>query len=1112
MHRLIWIIVGQALCCGVAVAQDHAVTAVGETGATQSAVRSNATPKSGGEPSPLSPPRPLREIEPALYYLKDKDGNLLPAPGFHYDDFKELYNLKNQLEQLQQRPRYTLQQMAAVGTVSGQRAELTIRFKILIDDKNWVRVPLRLEQAVLAQPVQYEGPGQQFTHFEENGEGYVAWIRGRSGEQHELTLKVLVGLSSAGEGTRLRLFLPRATSSDLKFTLPSADVVAKVSEGATLLDSPADDKLKNDVHVIGLGGDFELSWRAAGGRSVETPVVLEAEGRILARIDSRNIDTEASLTVRSYGEPFDRFRVRLPRGAELIAGAPAGYTVAAVETGGKTSDERLVEVRLGKRTTGPVEVQLNTRRAHEIGRQGEWLELSGFDVVKAARQWGHIAVAVVGDWHVLWGEYHNVRQVDQWPESLGSKDVLAGFEYFLQPCSLTVRLVPRNPHVNAETEYRLSIDADQAQLETRLKYTIRGAKIFELKVKLGDWQFDEVQPEHIGAEPNPAQVLSIPLQPPATGPIELTVRAHRPWPPGKNRFSLTFPQPIANSLGPATLFVQPADNVELTPDNSMPGLSLQPAPPQPQPRAGQQEPLFYRGDAAKAVFAGVFSVQQRAVAVDVQSQARVDAQRAAVEQRLNYTIRYEPIERLELEVPRVLAGADGFTIRWQDQPLTPVVAPGSENPGPADSTLRMWVVLPKASIGDGDLTLRYGVKVPALSAGKSTPWRLPLVMPVDGKLSGNKLRVVSSGGVVAEMPPGSSWSAVEDELPRAGTRQRSIALAAGKPLGEADFVARLEDQSQGESTVIERAWIQTWLYQNDRKDRAVFRVTSNEKELEVAFPEGAALSPTLLLDGKPLAPRADGSRIFIDLPGDGSPHPHVIEMDYSFTNGRPPRGELALEFPRFAHDPWTRRFYWQLVLPRNENMIIPPQQFTCEFTWGWSGYFWGRQPLLEQSQLETWVGARHLASIPEGTTRYLFSGLGRIHGGELRTAGRAWIVLVASTMVLIVGLAWIYVPATRHPAALLLLAVLLLSLGVLYPEATLLMAQAASLGLLLALVAALLRRSLLRRPAPTYREPSQVILEKGSTQPFHPLPSAGDQPPTGSSPAVIPSVTLDWNV
>ena len=144
------------------------------------------------------PAEPLRESEPSLYYLKDNAGNLLPSPGFKYDDFKDLYKLKNQLDQLQQRPRYSLQQIAAVGTVSGQRAELTIHFKILLDDKNWVRVPLRLEQAVLSQPVQYDGPGEQFTHFEENGEGYVAWIHGKPGEQHELTLKVLVSLTSAG--------------------------------------------------------------------------------------------------------------------------------------------------------------------------------------------------------------------------------------------------------------------------------------------------------------------------------------------------------------------------------------------------------------------------------------------------------------------------------------------------------------------------------------------------------------------------------------------------------------------------------------------------------------------------------------------------------------------------------------------------------------------------------------------------------------------------------------------------------------------------------------------------------------------------------------------------
>jgi hypothetical protein len=329
-------------------------------------------------------------------------------------------------------------------------------------------------------------------------------------------------------------------------------------------------------------------------------------------------------------------------------------------------------------------------------------------------------------------------------------------------------------------------------------------------------------------------------------------------------------------------------------------------------------------------------------------------------------------------------------------------------------------------------------------------------------------------------------------------------------MGEAVLSARLEDQSHGDSTVIERAWVQTWLLHSERQDRAAYRVVSNKKELEVLLPEGVPGADVVLLDNKPIAPRADGTRIVVALPDDGNLHSHLIELRYHC--GRPSRGYLDLELPQLGHDTWTRRFYWQLVLPYNENVIIPPEQFTHEFTWGWNDYFWGRKPLLEQPQLETWIGAHFLAPLPESTNRYVFSGLGRIHGGELRIASRAWIVLMASGVVLILGLVAIYAPATRNPAVLLTLAVLLLAAGILYPEPTLLLAQAASLGLVLALVAAILRRSLTRRPTPLYREPSHVILERGSTKPFHQLPSAGNQASTESTPAVIPSVTLDWNV
>ena len=65
-------------------------------------------------------------------------------------------------------------------------------------------------------------------------------------------------------------------------------------------------------------------------------------------------------------------------------------------------------------------------------------------------------------------------------------------------------------------------------------------------------------------------------------------------------------------------------------------------------------------------------------------------------------------------------------------------------------------------------------------------------------------------------------------------------------------------------------------------------------------------------------------------------------------------------------------------------------------------------------------------------------------------------MLSASGTALIVGLLLIYVPVTRHPAALLVAGAALATLGVLYPEPACLAAQASSLGLMLALVAALL--------------------------------------------------------
>ena len=101
------------------------------------------------------------------------------------------------------------------------------------------------------------------------------------------------------------------------------------------------------------------------------------------------------------------------------------------------------------------------------------------------------------------------------------------------------------------------------------------------------------------------------------------------------------------------------------------------------------------------------------------------------------------------------------------------------------------------------------------------------------------------------------------------------------------------------------------------------------------------------------------------------------------------------------------------------------------------------------------------------------------------TASRSWIVLLASGAAPAAGLVLIYLPGSRRPAALWTAAVALAALGVLYPEPAWLAAQAAGLGLLLALAAALLARGAARRrPVRELSEISAARLDSGLT----PLP------------------------
>jgi hypothetical protein len=909
-----------------------------------------------------------------------------------------------------------------------------------------------------------------------------------------------------GEETRLRLSVPRATTSELKLTVPLAKAVGQVVEGPTLVSKPVNGDAATEFDVLGLGGDFEISWRKSANAAAEGQPVLEAVGAISARVDSRLVNTEAVLTVRAFGGLFDHFRVRLPQGAELVAGNPMAYTVvpSAAKAAG---DAREVEVRLPHKVSGPVEVRLATRQTYEAARAGGWFELAGFEVLEAGRQWGHFAVSVVGDLHVVWGPDKGVRQVDELPEPLQRENLLAGFEYFTQPFSLTARVVPRKTRLSVEPEYVFFVEQDQVRLEAKLRYTVRGAKTSVLDVGLPDWTLDEVGPDNLVAfdavATSPKGTVSIPLMTPSIGPLEIELRAHKRLGPGAKSVSFALPQPQDGSVSPAAVVVLPADNVELSADpKATTGLIRQQnVPPMSLPQR-QQAPLFYRGEAPEAVFAAAMTTHSQSIAADVASEVQIFGQKALVQEKISYAIAYQPLDKVSLQVPRSLLGPDKVEITLDGQPL-PLAEPAdaADKPGDPGPVLRR-LLLPSPRIGTCVLVVRYPIALEKLLPEAGISASVPLVMPMDGKLTGNRALVTANAGVRVQLLEG-PWTVVDPSVPQLEHRQGQQ-LSAARRSDRVMLGIHLEDRDALGATTVERAWIQTVLLDGVRQDRAVLRFLSDQRELSLVVPAGVDPGKVeVWLDRRRVEGTPDGGKLTIGLPESFSQGSHWLDAAYRFPASQAARGSLSLDLPHLGRDVWVRRLYWQLVLPRNEHVIASPAGMLPEFTWGWNGSFFGRQPSFEQPMLEVWSGGQHRTPVPSATSRYVYSSLHVVERCDLRTANRTLIVLFASGMVLIGGLVLIYVPATRHPAALLLAAVVLGSLAAIYPEPTLLAAQAASLGLAATFLAALLQRIMLRRRSGS-RESGSSLIDRASTQTLYPSPSGRHPGSTESKPAAIP--------
>jgi hypothetical protein len=402
------------------------------------------------------------------------------------------------------------------------------------------------------------------------------------------------------------------------------------------------------------------------------------------------------------------------------------------------------------------------------------------------------------------------------------------------------------------------------------------------------------------------------------------------------------------------------------------------------------------------------------------------------------------------------------------------------------------------------------------AGGSPASISIPLIMPFETQVTSNDLVVLPAQGISATYEEG-PWT---ENISDVGTgRAGTLSLGARRTLGEVELSLTFKQQPFSKSLMISRGWVQTVLTDSQRHERTVLRFATNQPRVQLTLPAGAEIgSLATELDGRRVIPEAARQReLTFAVPSSGEEH--VIELRYRFAE-RPAIGSVSLASVQLKSAEWLDQLYWELIVPAREHLLSAPAGYACEYRWSWDNFGWQREPNWQPSELEAWTGASHnsqesrqaetgeLASARQraatrSINRYLFSSVGSAAPLQVYTISRTRLVLFASLPLLIAGLLLIYVPAARHPGVLFALAVVIGAAALIDPDSALLLGQASSLGLVLAVCSALLARAS-ARPVVTIipaHGSSKGIVERGVTEIYH-RAAHSSQPSTATEPVV----------
>jgi hypothetical protein len=389
------------------------------------------------------------------------------------------------------------------------------------------------------------------------------------------------------------------------------------------------------------------------------------------------------------------------------------------------------------------------------------------------------------------------------------------------------------------------------------------------------------------------------------------------------------------------------------------------------------------------------------------------------------------------------------------------------------------------------VTVRYRLPAPAIPPESTVAFDLPLVLPL-GAGVGRQTVAVEAPVTLSLGVRGDTWRRDVAAVPAGGPQ----AFSAVKPQRLLPLTLSTRRSDATRTMVIEAAWLRTRLLPTVREDLLTYVVSAADERIAMAVPMAttadASATAEVRLDGE-IVPGAltTGGRLVIELPRADPARRWRLDVRTTTASdggwaalagrfGLP--AMVPLDPPVFDQPVLEKRFYWTIHTRPDEHLLGLPTAWTSQQRWLPSFAGWRLVPAVTADELAAWVvavaGTPSGAALATGTataaagqppqlveSTFVYAGVGTPGAAAAWVVPNWFTVLLASGATLAAGLAMIYRPVIRRGWVLIAGAAGLGLAAAAAPELAPLAVQAAAPGVLLAVVAWVLRFFTDRRAA-----------------------------------------------